>query len=117
MGSINLEDVKPGMVLARDAKDLSGRVLLAAGHEITEKHLRVFKIWGVSEADIQGLDQEEIAAETISQTDPEVLKRAEQRVAELFAHTDQTHPAIAELKRLIVFRFINQESGKEVDGE
>ncbi|HEC20225.1 MAG TPA: HDOD domain-containing protein, partial [Gammaproteobacteria bacterium] len=55
MAILNLQDLKPGMVLAADAKHHSGRVLLAAGTELTEKHLKVFHTWGLTEADIDGV--------------------------------------------------------------
>ncbi|MGZ3595494.1 MAG: HDOD domain-containing protein, partial [Syntrophales bacterium] len=62
MGIINLEDIQVGMVLAGDIRERSGRVLLASGSEITENHLRVFKMWGITEADIKDVEKEEIAA-------------------------------------------------------
>ena len=113
MGAINLENIQPGMILARDAKDHSGRVLLAAGSQITEKHLRVLRIWGVSEAEIQGVDQEDISDQTASQTDPALLQAAEQNMQELFVFSDKTHPAIVELMRLGVVRALRVDSGRE----
>jgi hypothetical protein len=110
MGAINLENIRPGMVLARDTKDPNGRVLLVSGTELTEKHLRVLKIWGVSEAEIQGIDQEDVVAQAASQVDPVSLKNAEASAAKLFAYSDKSHPAVAELKRLTVQRFLRAAS-------
>ena len=112
MGAINLENLRPGMILARDAKDLNGRVLLVAGKEITEKHLRVLKIWGVSEAEIQGINQEEVVAESVSQVDPASLQEAEKKARTLFVYTDPKEPVVAELVRLTVMRFLRADSGK-----
>lgn len=117
MGAINLENIQPGMILARDAKDLNGRILLAAGTEITEKHLRVFKIWGVSEAEIVGIDQEDVAAKTAAQVDPANLKDAEEKTQKLFVFVDKSHPAISELMRLTVSRFLHQDSVREATNE
>jgi hypothetical protein len=115
MGAINLENIKPGMVLASDAKDLNGRVLLKAGTELTEKHLRVFKIWGVSEAEIVGVDAVDVVAEAAAQIDPARMKDAEGRLQQLFALTDKKHPAIAELMRLIMLRAVRSDSTKGAD--
>lgn len=54
MTVLRLESLNPGMVLSRDVCDRKGRVLLPAGAELTEKHLRIFQTWGVVEADITG---------------------------------------------------------------
>jgi hypothetical protein len=105
------------MILARDAKDLNGRVLLVSGTELTEKHLRVLKIWGVSEAEIQGVAQEDVVAQAASQVDPVSLKNAEESAAKLFTFTDESHPAIAELKRLTVQRFLRVASGEGSQNE
>lgn len=53
MAIIRTSEVTPGMVLAVDARDMSGRLLLAAGGEVTPKHLKIFKTWGVTEVDVQ----------------------------------------------------------------
>lgn len=100
MAILNLEDLKPGMVLAADAKHHSGRILLAAGVELTEKHLKVFHTWGLTEADIEGVDPAQLAEQAMEQLDPVVLAEAEQQMKARFRHTDLSHPAVAELFRL-----------------
>ena len=60
MGLINLENIEAGMVLAAEAKARNGRVLLPAGATVTEKHLGIFKAWGVTEADIQGVTRRDV---------------------------------------------------------
>ncbi len=104
MAIINIGNITPGMILASDVKDRSGRILLAAGKEVSEKALRIFKMWGVTEADIQGVEQEEIAARAASAVKPEFLKAAEARAQELFRHCDAEHPVTKELLRLVALR-------------
>jgi len=111
MGIINLEDIQPGMILDAEVKDRSGRLLLGAGSEITEKHLKIFKMWGVTEADIQGIEKEEIAVETAAELDPLLLQEAEAQGSELFCHTDLEHSFIKELFRLFTLRMVRQKSG------
>jgi|ETNmetMinimDraft_2_1059921.scaffolds.fasta_scaffold47287_2 hypothetical protein len=41
------------MVLAGDAKDLIGLVLLKSGAKITEKHLKTLKSWEMTESAVQ----------------------------------------------------------------
>ena len=63
MSVINLEDIKPGMTLVGEVRNRRGQVLLAGEIEITEKHLRVLRMWGVTEAEIEGVEREQLAAQ------------------------------------------------------
>ncbi len=56
MNNIFLENIRPGMVLAQDVHDCNGRFLLSKGLNLSEKHLRILKIWGVSELAVCGSD-------------------------------------------------------------
>ena len=42
------------MLLAEDVKDISSRLLLSKGQQIHQKHIRILKIWGVTEVSIEG---------------------------------------------------------------
>lgn len=104
MGKINIDLLETGMILADDVHDRSGRMLLGAGAELTQKHLVIFRTWGVLEADIVGLGSE-VAGEMIpADVDPLELDAARERVAPLFRHTNTAHPAIVELLRLAALR-------------
>ena len=54
MISLNIEDLKPGMILAQPVRNHQGVLLLEAGAKITKKNIRIFKSWGVSEIVIKG---------------------------------------------------------------
>jgi|WetSurMetagenome_2_1015567.scaffolds.fasta_scaffold666176_2 hypothetical protein len=104
MGKISIENILPGMLLEADVLDMNGNVLIGKGCELTERHLKILKMWGVLEADIAGVDREEMLAQEMAQLDPELLHSAEARMTDLFHHTDLTHPAIKELFRLATRR-------------
>lgn len=99
---VNVDDLKGGMVLAGDLVDPVGRFLLARGSTIQEKHIQIMKVWGITQADIEGYDQEKAAETTMSQIDPEILKKAEDYIAPFFQYSNQEHEAIREIKRLSV---------------
>ena len=113
MGIINLEDIQPGMILDTDVKDHSGRLLLSAGSEITDKHLKIFRMWGIAEADIRGIEKEEVAVKTTAQIDPSLRQEAEAKGRELFRHTDLEHPFVKELFRLFTVRMARHKSGDD----
>lgn len=104
MGVINFEDIKPGMILSRDIISRNGVVLLNAGKEITEKHLRILGMWGISEADIKGIDREDMLNKTAAEIDPRFLEEATRKAHEIFRHTDREHGFIKELFRLVTLR-------------
>ena len=103
MGMLPMDRLEVGMVLANDVMDRNGRLLLGAGAELTQKHLTIFRTWGVIEADIAGIDyaeDEPLPAEV----DPAALAAAEEALLPLFSHAGVDHPALRELLRLAALR-------------
>lgn len=117
MGKLTIDQVEIGMVLASPAKDHRGMVLLGAGNEISEKHLRTFKMWGVHELDIEGVDKEAMDAKKVADVDPALIKEAECESRNLFRHNNLKHPAIHELFRLSVNRIIEKKLRENEDEE
>ncbi len=115
MAKINLQDIRPGMVLESDLKDRNGHVLLGSNNTITEKHLKIFKMWGVTEANIQGVKKEDVTAKAVSHLDPALLKEIEEKTRERFRHVNMQHPFNDELFRLLTIRFARRkpEGGQE----
>lgn len=107
MTILNLDDLTAGMVLQSDAKHHTGQVLLKAGVELTEKHLKIFHTWGLTEADVEGDDLSPGGKQ--SDLDPAALAKAEIHARERFQHTDLTQLAMAELFRLTVLHIAQQD--------
>ncbi len=100
MKTVKLQDLRAGMILTADVHDRSGRLLLEAGGRVGERHLRIFRMWGVSEAQVQDEAEDPAApaaARAGTPTDQEHLKRAAAAARRRFSRTDLEHPAIAEL--------------------
>lgn len=93
------------MVLAADAVHLNGRVLLNAGACLTEKHVRIFRTWGLTEALIEGVAGEQAANSAIQNIDPETVMQAELALKKSFAHMDMNFAPVAELFRMCVFTY------------
>jgi hypothetical protein len=47
MAILNIDDVKPGMILTESVRNHQEQLLLEAGRRITEKSVRIFKSWGI----------------------------------------------------------------------
>jgi HD-like signal output (HDOD) protein len=99
MGMIHTSNVKPGMVLAGSVRDVNGRLLLSEGKTIKPDHLRIFKMWGVSEVPVQGPGDgsEEVEA---NHFDPEIMRKAEDHCQKLFLHAGNEHPVLEEIFQL-----------------
>ena len=53
MTVVNIDDLKPGMVLAEAVRNHQDQVLLEAGRKVTVKTVRVFKSWGIRRAAVK----------------------------------------------------------------
>jgi len=98
---VNFDDLVPGMVLAEAAVHMNGRVLLSAGACLTEKHLKIFKTWGVTEAYINGGSQE-IVYQATAHLDAALVTQAEDEMKKKFIHMNIESDVVNELYRVSV---------------
>ncbi|WP_419785825.1 HDOD domain-containing protein [Pseudodesulfovibrio sp.] len=103
MPIVNINALKPGMVLAEDLTAPDGRMLLPKGSVLTEAHLRTCRVWNIPEASIQGEEEDDYPT-SFSQIDPQVLDICKIMAARRFVLNPTTHPAVRELARLYVLR-------------
>ncbi len=90
-----IDQLEPGMVLAEAATGPRGNVLLGDGVELTERHIRALKTWGVSAVQVEG---EEDAAETsVEELAPELLEAARAEVEPRFALAGHDAEPLAQL--------------------
>lgn len=104
MGLISISELKPDMVLAHDLSDRNGRFLMSKGSVLTQKYIKICKIWGVIEADIVGISQEDTEAIALKEFDASTIAAAEENARKYFLHCDMDHPAVRELFRLCTLR-------------
>ena len=101
MITVTTDNLKPGMTLSADVLDINSRLLLSKGLQIQPKHIRVFKIWGITEVPIEGVNGDEEAS--AGMVTMETANRVIQNTKHLFSHQDLGHPAVKELFRQAVF--------------
>ncbi len=106
MALIIINDITPGMILAQNVQDSNGRILLREGMELTIRHIRIMKTWGVADADIKDLSSEEAEDQSMAQFDPALLKKAELKADQLFKKSNLNHPVVHELYRQWVLRYM-----------
>lgn len=105
MTKLAVADVEVGMVLAVDVKDRGGRTLLKAGVELSDKHIKIFKTWGIIQIEIVGKETT-LSVEEVVAANPQLEEEAKQLAAVIFTHVDQAHPLFKELIPIWVKRFI-----------
>ena len=97
MGRVSVRSLKEGMVLEAPLRTPEGRVILGAGAALTDKHIRMFKIWGVTDAEVEGFEDESLRAEEALKS--EQLARAAALVAR-WASPPGEDPFLREVTRI-----------------
>ncbi|SHJ19193.1 HDIG domain-containing protein [Malonomonas rubra DSM 5091] len=100
MAIVSIDNLAAGMVLASDLKGSGGRMLLPAGVELQDNHLKTLKAWGVAEVDVvlEGTEFEDVAAD--SEASEELRAQALDYLHPFFASTDPKQEAIAQLQQI-----------------
>jgi len=111
MGIIHVDRLKTNMVLSEDVRDMNTRLLLAKDLKIQSKHIRILKMWGITEVNVV-TDEPDDEETTTKEIDPELLERIEESTKYLFQHVDLEHPAMQELFRLSVLSKCRKDTYK-----
>lgn len=109
MGLTQIDNLEAGMTLAKDVHDRAGRLLLGAGVELSQKHLTIFRTWGVMEVDIVGSEDGDQSIHLPAEVTHEQLDAAMTALAPLFRNSDLEHPVMRELLRLAAVRKASHE--------
>lgn len=120
MGTIHINMLEPGMVLADEVRDLNGRLLLEKGKTIQPKHFKRFKTWGITEVDICG--NNEGKNESKPDFDPEQYEKIKEFTRHMFRYNDLDHPVIKEIFRLSVwfrneYKFFDNDANVPLAGD
>ncbi len=107
MARVLLESLTAGMRLNKPVFNLNGVLLLRAGELLTAKHLEIFKVWGVREADVVREDggEPDVTAEVTAS--PEILAAVEREIARRFRRVDTSKdPVMADIMRVATRRLV-----------
>lgn len=108
MGLVHVDNLEVDMVLSEDVRDIKYRLLLTKGQKIQSKHIRIFKIWGITEVNVVGESRDKKNLTEIH-IDPDKLERITEETKFHFKHVDLSHPAIKELFRISLLHRSQQE--------
>ena len=104
------------MILEEEVRDINGRLLLKKDKKIQLSHIRIFKIWGVTEVNIQGNNGNKNPAASVAS--PERVEKIKENTKNVFRFVDLEHPAIKEIFRISVdFRSKHHLSENEKESD
>lgn len=113
MARVELTKAKPGMRLLKAVQTLQGLTLLREGEALTEKHLVIFKSWGVRELDVEIPDGEGDGAE--APVDAAILATVEADLARRFSRAAPSvvMTEIARIARERTLRRLTRSAARE----
>lgn len=97
--SMRTDALKEGMELAEDVTHFNGRLLLEKGVVLSARDIRIFKMWGITEARVLK-EGETSKKEKDKEPDPEVVKYLVPFVEDHFRFAGLSHPLNREMYRL-----------------
>ena len=114
MARVAVKQLCCGAVLAADVADRSGRVLLRAGCEISERHVKTLKSWGIVEVEVQGEVAGADAGEAVPVRPPtEHIAELQRQLRERFRHVDLEQPFMQALLQEVTRRLTSGNSVRE----
>ena len=116
MGTLALSALKPGMRLSADVLDRNGRKLLSCGDVLTEQSLRVLKIWGVTEAQVEGPDTGDTSSSVPDEIPADLYEAALADTGHRFRHNDASLPVIKELRNLATLHLARRMTALRATG-
>jgi hypothetical protein len=83
--SLQLDELKPGMILAEPVYNQSGSVLLDKETSLTKRRIWMLKTWGVEKVSVKGSSKE--GGKTPNETEPETQESIEKELRAKFEDT------------------------------
>lgn len=104
MVRVKSEELLPGMVVARDVKNMDGMLLAPAGCELSERQIGILQTWGVVELDVEATEEQAKARDPLAQLPPETLAKITADLRARFWKPDDFGPVPAEIFKLMLLR-------------
>ncbi|MEY4916692.1 MAG: hypothetical protein RL616_605 [Verrucomicrobiota bacterium] len=104
MVRVKSAELQPGMVVARDVKNIDGMLLAPSGCELSERQIDILQTWGVVEIEIEASAEQAKARDPLAQLPPEVLAKITAELRARFWKPDDFGPVPAEIFKLMLLR-------------
>lgn len=108
MPKARIEQLRPGLVVADDVKNIDDMLLIPGGATLSERHIDILRAWGVAEVNLQSA--EGIAEETdpLAELPAEVANRLVAEVRGVFRDLNEADPVAQEIFKVILHRHVRR---------
>lgn len=104
MPKVKIDGLQEGMIVAADVRNIDDMLLLPAGAELSARHLKVLRSWGITEVTVEASHQAEDASDPLRRLPPEALARMEAALRETFHNFDPAQALPQTVFRLMLLR-------------
>ena len=98
------EQLKEGMVVAGDVKNIDGMLLVSTGTTLSARQIDILQTWGVTEVEIQSTGESEGAGDPLALLPPEKLAQLTAELKARFWQSDNLSPVQVEIFNLMLYR-------------
>ena len=110
MPKIKIEQVKEGMVVAVDVKNIDSMLLVPAGCTLTERQINILNSWGVIEVDV--VVAEGVEVDPFAKFSAEELEHLRAELTARFWKVDEKNPVFMEIFKLALDRRLRSSKGE-----
>ncbi|MGD9974830.1 MAG: hypothetical protein AB7S77_17355 [Desulfatirhabdiaceae bacterium] len=111
---LNLDRVKPGMILAKSVKSIQDMLLLNEYATLTDKNIKILRSWGIDSVWVEG--QESVLKTESSPQGAAIREQIDRELNEKFSDV-LDDPVMAEIMRLAGDQLENRFLRKEAEND
>jgi hypothetical protein len=101
---VKSEALQPGMVVARDVKNIDGMLLAPLGCQLSERQIDILQAWGVVEVEVEAGEEMALAHDPLAQLPPGILAKITADLRARYWKPDEFGPVPAEIYKLMLLR-------------
>lgn len=104
MPKIKIENLREGMVVAKEVKNMEDMLLLPVGCELRSKHIEILQSWGITDVEVQACTGFEEPVDPVQLLPQKVSARLETELRNRFWNFDPANPIQREVFQLALKR-------------
>jgi hypothetical protein len=101
---VKSDALQPGMVVARDVKNIDGMLLVPSGCELSERQINILQAWGVTDLEVEAGEEVARAHDPLAQLPPETATRITADLRARYWNPGEFGPVPSEIFRLMLLR-------------
>jgi hypothetical protein len=108
MPKVKTENLKEGMVVSADIKNLDDMLLIPSGAQLSPRHIKILMTWGINEVQVEATEDGSQSDDPMATIDPEVLEKIKAETLKVFRSLDESSKVQQEIFRLVTRRRVMQ---------